>query len=47
MKQIKTYRIFKANGEWLYDTTSLTVAEAHRVNGYTFALLPDGFWVRK
>lgn len=46
MKLIPTYRIFKATGEWLYDTTSKAIAEQHAANGYTFSLLPNGFWVR-
>ncbi len=42
-----TYRIFKANGDWMYDTTSLETAKQHEAIGYTFTLLPNGFWISK
>lgn len=44
-KLIPTYRIFKANGDWMYDTTSLAIAKQHEAVGFTYGLLPNGFWV--
>lgn len=43
---IPTYRIEKPNGEHLYNTTSLKDAKEFKaLLGYSYYLLPNGYWI--
>jgi hypothetical protein len=46
MALIPTYRIFKADGTWMYDTTSLRIVNEHVHKGYTCSKLPTGMWLK-